>query len=271
MIPASLQTQLRNKYNPDGSELRRHQLRMLDLLCEVDAICKRHGIPYCLSSGTLLGAVRHGGFIPWDDDLDIELLRKDYLRLREILPKELPQTMAWQDHGTDPNYFFFYGKVRDRLSLLGETCDYDRAWRERGIYMDIFPIEAQPLALHSLSEKTVGHMYKIWRTRTDDRAGIRKVMAIFHFNRCVVFPFLRLLCRLCRPGTYTSALGIPYHNPRYMEEYFPLSTLTFEGKEFPVPHDWDSVLKRFYGDYMTLPPAEKIAVHTASLHFMNTK
>lgn len=67
--------ELRQRYNPDGSLLRRQQMRMLHILVEVDKICQRHNIRYWLSSGTLIGAVRHGGFIPWDDDLDIEMMR----------------------------------------------------------------------------------------------------------------------------------------------------------------------------------------------------
>lgn len=81
--------ELRQRYNPEGSLLRRHQLRMLEILKEIDRICQKHRIDYWLSSGTLLGAVRHGGFIPWDDDLDIEMERKDYLRLLQLLPEEL--------------------------------------------------------------------------------------------------------------------------------------------------------------------------------------
>ena len=77
MNNSSLQQELRARFNPDGSLLRRHQLRMLEMLTYIDGVCVQHDIPYWLSSGTLLGAVRHGGFIPWDDDVDIELLRRD--------------------------------------------------------------------------------------------------------------------------------------------------------------------------------------------------
>ena len=78
--------ELRSRFNPEGSLLRRQQNRMTEILIEVDRICKKHHIQYWLSSGTLLGAVRHKGFIPWDDDMDIEMLRTDYERLMKILP-----------------------------------------------------------------------------------------------------------------------------------------------------------------------------------------
>ena len=81
---------LRVKYNPDGSILRQHQLKMLDILIVIDGICKKHGIKYWISDGTLLGAVRHGGFIPWDDDLDIQMMRKRSCR-RTLLCKLIKQ------------------------------------------------------------------------------------------------------------------------------------------------------------------------------------
>lgn len=83
MIDIELQKKLRAEYNPDGSLLRRQQMRMLEILLHIDKICKENNIPYWLSSGTLLGAVRHEGFIPWDDDVDIEMMREDYLRFEK--------------------------------------------------------------------------------------------------------------------------------------------------------------------------------------------
>ena len=268
MISQALHDSLRAKYSPDGSPLRRQQERMLELLCEIDRICKKHGIRYWLSSGTLIGAVRHGGFIPWDDDLDIEMMREDYDRLMDILPTELPPTMALQNHRTDHTYFFFYAKVRDRRSLLSEGNNYDRMWKEQGIYIDIFPLEYQPISIHKISEKTAGHMYKIWRTCTDDNLGIRKVMRLFHFNRRFVFPLLRLLCSISGTDVITSGMGIPYHNPRFAKDIFPLATLKFEGREFPVPHNYDHMLRLMYGDYMQLPPEERITTHCVRLEFL---
>ena len=148
---------LRQRFNPDGSLLRRQQLRMLDILREVDRICRKHHISYWLSSGTLIGALRHDGFIPWDDDLDIEMMRSDYLRLMSVLPSELPDWLALQNDETDPGYFYFYAKLRDRRSRMLEQNAYDRHWKEQGIYIDIFPMERHPIWLHRLTELTVRH------------------------------------------------------------------------------------------------------------------
>jgi hypothetical protein len=209
------------KFNPEGSLLRRQQMRMLEILLEVDKICKKHDISYWLSSGTLIGALRHDGFIPWDDDLDIEMMRSDYMRLMEVLPKELPDWLVLQNSDTDPNYFYFYAKVRDKRSKMLEQNSYDRMWQEQGIYIDIFPMEQHPVWLHKLTEKTVGHMYKIWRTSTDDYKAIRQVRRIYDFNDKVLFPCLRTLLHLTSSlfpqKTITSGMGIPFHNPRYAD------------------------------------------------------
>ena len=257
-------TDLRKRFNPEGSLLRRQQMRMLDILTEVDRICKKHHIDYWLSSGTLIGAMRHKGFIPWDDDLDIEMMRSDYLRLMEVLPKELPDWLALQNHETDPAYFFYYAKVRDRRSKMLEQNAYDRRWQEKGIYIDIFPMERHPIWLHKLTEKAVGHMYKVWRTSTDDDKAIRQVRRIFDANRRL-FPLLRLFCRLLPGKTITSGMGIPFHNPRYAKDIFPLTEAEFEGRKFPVPHDADSLLRRLYGDYMQLPDLTTLATHVGQL------
>ena len=263
--------ELRTRFNPEGSLLRRQQMRMMEILLEVDRICKKHDIPYWLSSGTLIGAMRHDGFIPWDDDLDIEMMRKDYLRLMEVLPKELPEWLALQNSDTDPNYFYFYAKVRDRRSRMLEQNGYDRLWQEQGIYIDIFPMEQHPIWLHKLTEKTVGHMYKIWRTSTDDKKAIKSVRRIFDFNNKWLFPCLRALLSIFNFhfSIITSGMGIPFHNPRYMEEIFPLTTHLFEGHQFPVPGNADAHLRRIYGDYMQLPNLEKLALHVGKLEFLS--
>ena len=261
--------ELRKRFNPEGSLLRRQQMRMLDILIEVDKICKKHDIRYWLSSGTLIGAMRHNGFIPWDDDLDIEMMHSDYLRLMEVLPSELPEWLALQNDETDPNYFFFYAKVRDRRSKMLEQNNYDRLWQEQGIYIDIFPMEKHPIWLHKLTEKTVGHMYKIWRTSTDDAKAIRKVRRIFDFNNKILFSCLRAILPLftLHSSLFTSGMGIPFHNRRYLDEIFPITTHVFEGYEFPVPHDADAHLRHLYGDYMQLPDLNKIAIHVGKLEF----
>lgn len=255
---------LRKRFNPDGSLLRRQQMRMLELVLEVDRICKKHNIPYWLSSGTLIGAARHKGFIPWDDDLDIEMLWDDYKRLMKVLPQELPDTMALQSQETDKNYYFFYAKVRDRRSLLEENNRYDRMWKERGIFIDIFPFHKQPLWIHMLSEKLQGHVYKIMNRMGDGNKEMWKVRLITRINQKILFPLLRCICKLTH-ARETYGLGIPYHDVRHMEDTFPLTTAEFEGHMLPVPRDMHAALTLKYGDYMQLPDIDKINLHVGKL------
>lgn len=129
-----------SNYNTDGTMLRKQQERMFEMLCVIDDICVKNEINYWLSGGTLLGAVRHGGFIPWDDDLDIQLMKDDYNKLLGLLKTELPEQYQLQTSKTDRNYFARYAKVRDVNSLL-EDSDYTLGYKYKGIFIDIFSVE----------------------------------------------------------------------------------------------------------------------------------
>lgn len=256
--------ELRQRFNPEGSLLRRQQMRMLDLLLEVDRICKKYYIPYWLGSGTLLGAVRHRGFIPWDDDLDIEMLWPDYLRFLEVASGELPSTMALQCTQTDRNYFYFYAKVRDRCSRLEEINQYDRFWKEQGIYIDVFPVHRHPTWVHLLSEKLQGHVYKIIRLMGENDREMWKVRLITQTNEKLLYPIMRALCCFSK-AKHTLAFGIPFHSLRPIEYILPLAEAEFEGHLFPVPKDWHSILTLLYGDYMQLPDIDKLQLHVGKL------
>ena len=262
--------ELRARFNPDGSLLRRHQLRMMELLLALDAICKRHHIRYWLIGGTLIGAARHRGFIPWDDDMDVQMLREDYLKLVEILPQELPDSMALQCRQTDSNYFFQYAKLRDRHSVLDENNGYDRIFKERGIYIDIFPIDKHPKWMQRLSIITIGHTYKILKRRyLPDNVLVDQLMRWVHLNEKLIYPVLRCLAKFTG-GVYLDALGVPYMVERHTEDIFPLATLEFEGHQMPVPHNFDKVLRDQYGDYMQLPNIENVNLHVGKLEIMPT-
>lgn len=103
--------------------LRQAQLIMLRILRIIDWACRKHGITYWLDGGTLLGAVRHSGFIPWDDDLDIAMPRKEFERFAVIAQQELPDDLFFQTATTDANYHYVLPKVRDRNSRMVEDVD----------------------------------------------------------------------------------------------------------------------------------------------------
>lgn len=245
--------ELRQRYNPEGSLLWQMQERMLYVLQVIDDICQRHDIPYWLSGGSMLGAVRHQGFIPWDDDLDIEMLRPDFERLMQILPAELPADVALQWHTTDPNYFFQFAKVRDRDSELFERNGYDKVWKEHGIFVDIFPLERVPRWTKRLSLTTFGHTYKMMRTASDVQSVMWKVRTLAVFNRNIVFPVLRVLSCLTPTRYYDFALGIPYFQKSTAEDYLPVRRVKYEDTTAPIMKEAEKCLAYRYGDYMRLP------------------
>ena len=135
MIDSQLQQELRERFNPDGSMLRKQQLRMLEILLYIDKVCKENNINYWLSSGTLLGAVRHGGFIPWDDDLDIEMMREDYDRFQKVFSNN--EDYVLQTYKSDKNYLLPFAKVRDLHSELDELGN-NVSFKYKGCFVDIF-------------------------------------------------------------------------------------------------------------------------------------
>ena len=260
------QEELRARFNPDGSLLRRQQMVMLEMVKELDRICKKHEIPYFLYGGTLLGAIRHNGFIPWDDDLDVALLYKDYKRLMKILPDELPEHIALQTNDTDKNYFYIISKLRDKRSFLDEG-NYDRVFKERGIFIDIFPLDRMMRWAHMLAAPLQGHTFKIFRTGKDDVKSMRKIRAITWVNRHLVFPLLRSVCRLCPTNKLMCDYGIPYHNVYDLRDVFPLKSHDFEGVQLSIPSNSHHMLQTMYGDYMQLPDLDHLVPHVQKIEF----
>lgn len=246
--PSFNQEELRARFNPEGSPLHRQQMVMLEMLKVLDQICRKHDIPYFLYGGTLLGAFRHKGFIPWDDDLDVAMMRKDYKRLLQVLPTELPDNIVLQTNDTDRNYFLFVAKLRDKHSFLDEGS-FDKVFKERGIFIDIFPLDrllpwTQRLRLQSLA-------YNFFRN--EGSGAMSKIRALTWFNRHVSFPVLRLFSRVSGTSCLMCDYGIPFHNVYDLKDVFPLKTHEFEGLQLPVPGNSHNMLTTMFGDYMQLP------------------
>lgn len=143
--------------------LRKVQLTQLEIAKEIRRVCEENGIRYYLAAGTFLGAVRHGGFIPWDDDMDIGMLREDYEKFCRIAPEKLKPEYTFQNWYTDPNYSLPFGKVlkRNTLYLEGKKS---RQLKENGFYVDIFPVDNVPQEKES-REKLAAELLKIYRIK----------------------------------------------------------------------------------------------------------
>ena len=243
--------ELKNKYNYDGSELRKAQLRMIKMLSFLNDICKENGITYFVAFGTLLGAVRHGGFIPWDDDLDIYINDKDLKKLRKIINNgSYPYVI--QDYSSDKGFVRYYNVLRDLKSEYIKE-EYQHNQREyRGIQIDLFPYDYGVMEWGvRLVGKTYGLNEKLF-------LGKNRVLTalIFHLTRGGIIPFLKLISKFkgrkkVGLGYETGDSGYYY----YTNDVFPLKTINFEGLAVPCPNHPEAVLKIEYGcNYMEFPP-----------------
>ena len=261
IIDPKLQAQLREKYNPDGSLLRSHQLRMLEVLKYVDSICRENNINYWLSSGTCLGAVRHGGFIPWDDDADIEMLREDYLKLEKILEKETQYD--FQTWRTDPYYMQPFVRLRDKKSKINEY-GLDVNYKYRGVYIDIFLLERVP----SLIGKIYGGVKYRLLMMGSSKSRLKKI--IFRILKNIFYLSIFISRPLLKPFTNPNILRHTYGSGfakkvRIKEQLLPLKDIMFENHMFKVPYNTDLYLTNLYGNYRELPDLSLISKHTTDV------
>jgi lipopolysaccharide cholinephosphotransferase len=254
------------------NDLRSVQLVQLAILKEFAVICKKHNLTYWLDAGTLLGAVRHGGFIPWDDDLDVGMPTHDYRKFLEIAEKELPSNLFLQTKKTNPKVPFFYAKLRDNNSLFVDHRMDMRLASHKGVYMDVFEYVPCPKLSKSIIRffyKTIGKPLAVLSER--QYLSLKSVIQYFVFGISpVIFKPLWLIVTAFGKKEYLAnkiednGYFVHFHS----ETVFPVKPIVFEGQEFPAPNNPDSYLKTIYGDYMTLPP-EKDRITHAHMYFTN--
>lgn len=262
MIDEKIQQELRARFNPEGSILRKHQLVMLDLLKHFDAICKEHDIKYWLSSGTCLGAIRHGGFIPWDDDLDVEMLREDYLKFEKVF-KETDDYVL-QTYKNDPYYVVPYAKLRNKNTKITEHGQ-DLKYKYKGIYIDVFVLEKTPKTLSKIYCRLAWDLLLFGSKPTLNFIG----RAFFFASKFLLhksIPITRFLFGHLKGNKLRHTYGSGFtQNPRQLEWIFPLSKATFEDCEFPVPQNCDAYLGKMYRNYMHLPDLSRIRPHIVDI------
>lgn len=250
---------------------RKIQLLELDILKEVDKICRRNNIHYSMGYGSLIGTVRHDGFIPWDDDIDICLLRKDYIKFKNKCKKELGSRFFYQSNDTDPEYFLLYDKIRLNDTLFKEShlSSYNI---HHGVYIDIFPIDYLPenrvkqvfqyVCFHFFRTGLMSK-YLVLKAREGKKKYIAAVLKLFY----CLFPLSFLYKKANKIATWYDNSShnriMNFLTPYRLREIFSAKLYEeftdhkFEDMTVAMVKDYDLFLKQIYGDYMKLPPPEK--------------
>ncbi len=252
------------------------------MLSEVDRICKKHGIQYFLHGGTFLGAVRHQDFIPWDDDVDILFLRKDYEKFIEVYETEADPRFKLLRFERYPQFFDFITKIADmELTYEGTSFGaedyYDNRYSHPTLDLFVFDIEAenhrwQLIRMKLLYALAMGHRPYIDYSKF---SGVMKIAASILAGIGRLIPFriiaskyikLQTLGGLAEIGGGNKTLFISNEqpDPRYWGLDFDAEHLVngpdvgvIRGKEFPIPRLHDKWLSKTYKDYMSLPPEDK--------------
>lgn len=249
--------------------LRKLQMAELEILNEFVRICEKHDLTYYLVGGTLLGAVRHQGFIPWDDDIDVAMPRADYDRLAEVCGEDLGAEYFYQSPETDPYYFLTYAKIRKNGTEIYEERFKDARFH-KGIFIDIFPLDfchRPGLVCHLLfnvlavmnyrGQVDSGELYEPYK-ELSGKIGYT-LLRLFSPKGLVKVRkgLLRLSDRLS-DGTWLASYSGAYG---YHREVFPSAwfgeggSANFEGKTFKVPAEAERELTQIYGkEFMVLPP-----------------
>lgn len=243
----------------------------INILKEVTSLCKRHGIRYFISRGTLLGAVRHKGFIPWDDDADIVMPREDYDRFLEIAPKELPAHLFVQHHTTDSKFYLLITKIRDSNTTLIEPAGFSFKHLNQGIFVDIFPLDLLPKSkpMQIIVIFLLRILWKCFFMKRHCFYTEQNLIQRIHLAMYKLLPIgSRLLAniyeRLCRKcgNKNSDFVDVLVQDPRYSKIkkrswFTETRSFEFEGELFDGPACYDEVLTHAYGNYMEYPPEEE--------------
>lgn len=253
----------------DHYKTRDLQLRALQNLLAVDKICREHGLRYYISDGTLLGAVRHGGFIPWDDDLDIVMPRPDYAEFIAHANEWLPQPFEMVCPDNIPDYPGVFAKVIDSSTTLIERWSFHQLG---GVYIDVFPLDGVPsnkvlrrlqLSAYKAVERSI-----YLRNRDPYKRGHGPSSWLPRFIQAIVTneQLQRLMHKVQTLCNYEKATLIAEFDDDERgvmpKEIFGQPTpVMFEGNEVLGPEKIEDYLTRLFGNYMELPPEDKRRIH----------
>lgn len=255
--------------------------RELDMLLYFQRICKENSFKFYLTGETLLGAIRHKGFIPWDDDIDVCMPRKDYEKFLSICQRDNSQYMIRS--AKFGNFLAPYTKIVDRETLV--EYKYYQDEMDSQLWIDILPIDGLPKSIDKV--RKIYRICKIYRkifALSSVRLGEGRTF-IHKYIKYLIKPVARLYGqRRAARKLEQLALTYSYNNCKYvgaitwglygesermLKSEFEKETLVeFEGALYPTFSCWDSYLKRLYGDYMKLPPIEERQAHNMNVYLL---
>ncbi len=260
----------------DKQTLRQIQMIQLEMLTEVDRICRKCGIKYNIIAGTLLGAVRHGGYIPWDDDADVALLRPEYEKFRQAVKLELDTSRFYfQDHRRTKGYRWGYGKLRRKGTLFLRENQEHMPYKQ-GIFIDIFPLDGVPdnyllravknfqcFCVRKILWSEVGKIGEqhYWKRQWYALLSRIPEEAVWRYYHKMIVHAGRKNTKMVR------ILMFPTPNRAYgywRKWYEDSQSVTFEGKTFQGIRDYDGYLSFKFGNYMELPPVSMRKIHPVS-------
>ena len=272
----------------DPAVLRRLQLTILEILKDIDSICKENNIEYYIAYGTALGAVRHGGFIPWDDDIDICMTREAYDRFLEVMPNAMPEKYDLLDIKNTNKYSMCFAKVSKKGTQFKEKVGSAEGY-EQGIFVDVFPLDYAPddeKERKRVAKKAWFYSHMIILREIDkpiipnEYSPVKKAIVVVG---CKVVHGLMNIFHISKLGLYDKYLKVATSykkSKNYMTDYcamhtdrvlnktsdlFPLKEIKFEDSVFPVPNNLDVYLTHVYNNYMELPKPENRHNHLAEV------
>ena len=256
-------------------ELRRMQLVELDLLTELDRICRKYDIKYVICGGTLLGAVRHKGFIPWDDDVDTRMFRSEYIKFKEACKKELDQSKYFlQDFDSDPNYRWGYAKLTN-INTVYRRTGQDNLKMRKHMFIDIFITDGMPKSetgkkiynkIRFCLQKTLWSPVGMKVSKSPFLRAWYRLLSLIPRNAIVAI--VNMLAKKFPEDNCEWACSLTYPTLVFREKMLNRVELEFEGHMFWASAYWDSWLTNTYGpNYMELPPENERFGHNTAAYF----
>lgn len=247
------------KYKIGDYDIKELQNVMLETAKEVDRICKKNNIHYVLTGGTMLGAVRHHGFIPWDDDFDIMMPRDDYKKFIEATRKELSKDYVFECIENNKNYPYNFGKIRDINTVFKEelTAELDI---NHGVWIDVFPMDYVDTNSLKLKIKLIGKLNALRFAKLGIISGYKYFIVKLIPLDLINWLSSRIMeSHLTRKTSSLFMLSMPSPGqiPRNISLFTDVEYIRFEDTKFPIPKDFNMYLTSSYGDYMQYPPLDK--------------